>query len=68
MVGCVFVEGVEFEPMEGGNLHFVFVTGDERLRFAMSRETVMQAAYSAMANVERADMAELEAEVVPLRR
>ncbi len=67
---CTWIDSVEFEPLEGGTMHFTFISGDEEMRFCMSREAAARAAYNALAHVEQADMAETlrpSAEVVRLR-
>lgn len=52
---CTWIDNVEFEPLEGGTMHFTFVSGDEEMRFCMSRSTVRKAAGKATRMLDAAD-------------
>lgn len=53
---CVFVDGVEFEPLESGNLHFTIITGGERLPFCIERSTTRKALAKATRMLDAADI------------
>lgn len=67
MAGCTWVDRIEFEPIVGEVLHFTVFSGDVQERFCMAGGLVAKTAYEALSNVERAEMAELGAEIIPIR-
>jgi hypothetical protein len=51
---CTFVQDVEFEPLEGGSVHFTFVSKGSREHFCMDRASIQRAAYGALSLVASA--------------
>lgn len=60
----VFIDDVEFHPLEGEELHLTIISGGERLPFCISRAGALKAAYGAISTVS---VAAKEALVVPFR-
>ena len=62
---CILVDEIEFEPLAGDNLRVTFVTGGERLQFAISRGLAVRSAYNVIASVAEATVGAL---VLPFDR
>lgn len=52
----VLIEDVEFDPLEGGDMHFTFISGEERMLFAMARALVVKATGDAMRAIDTAEV------------
>lgn len=63
---CTFVEAVEVMPFTGATMRFRSSTGDEIMHFSCERSTAIRLARDIIREVERADFAELGAEIIPL--
>lgn len=53
--GCTFIEDIEFDPLDGPNVHVTFISGEQRIRFAVARSTVRRAAGKAARMLDAAD-------------
>lgn len=55
---CTWIDDVEIEPLDGGNLHFTLISGDERMRFCMPRAVGRRASSKTSRMLDAADKAQ----------